>query len=127
MCPKVILHINSLCCKASSGWVIQGGSRSRGGKRGRKRERGGRRWVGLGCERRDQWRERKTRDQERKEKGRGLRRENDRDLATTDLEGRGDAEARTSKRDEDDENEEKSIVRASRGPVRLTIALGLGS
>ena len=57
----------------------------------------------------------------------GLRRKNDRDLATTGLEGRGDAEARTSERDEDDENEEKSIVRASRGPVRLTIALGLGS
>ena len=53
--------------------------------------------------------------------------ENDRDLATTDLEGRGDAETRTSKRDEDDENEEKSIVRTSHGPVRLTIALGLGS
>ena len=46
---------------------------------------------------------------------------------TTDLEGCGDTEARTSKRDEDNENEERLIVRASRGPVRLTIALGLGS
>jgi len=43
------------------------------------------------------------------------------------FEGRRDVEARTSKRDKDDENGEKSIVRAGCGLVRLTIALGLRS
>jgi hypothetical protein len=36
-------------CKASLGWVIQGGSRSRKGKRGRKREGGGNAGKGRRC------------------------------------------------------------------------------